>query len=201
MPPPGYRLLRATSPASSKSRKRTAQIEGEAGPKIAEYEKLLGRTLTPAERVSVVKTAVLKTRPGKEHLELSALHEHWTGKAHQAGFSSDQVLATVRAAAARARVDPAPRYGATSDRTLAGTLARPAGTLAETVAGPPGGDRQAPLGTGSAGAGDLPGVVPSAAAVAVAGGSRRSGRRGGAGRCSPAPTSRGRSRPSCPRAA
>jgi len=113
--------------------KRTAQIEGEAGPKIAEYEKLLGRTLTPAERVSVVKTAVLKTRPGKEHLELSALHEHWTGEAHQAGFSSDQVLATVRAAAARARVDPAPRYGATSDRRRAQTVVAAPPTAAEVL--------------------------------------------------------------------
>jgi conjugative relaxase-like TrwC/TraI family protein len=45
--------------------KRTHAIDAEAGPKIAEYEKLLGRTLTPTERVAVVKTAVLKTRPGK----------------------------------------------------------------------------------------------------------------------------------------
>jgi len=60
--------------------KRTAQIDGEAAPKIAEYEKLLGRTLTPAERVNVVKTAVLKTRPGKDHPELSTLHGHWTAE-------------------------------------------------------------------------------------------------------------------------
>jgi hypothetical protein len=31
--------------------KRTASIDAEAGAKIAEYEELLGRTLSPAERV------------------------------------------------------------------------------------------------------------------------------------------------------
>jgi conjugative relaxase-like TrwC/TraI family protein len=42
--------------------KRTVSIDAEAGPKIAEYEKLLGRTLSSSERVGVVKTAVLKTQ-------------------------------------------------------------------------------------------------------------------------------------------
>jgi hypothetical protein len=43
--------------------KRTATIDAEAAPRIAEYEKRLGRTMTAAERTGVVKTAVLKTRP------------------------------------------------------------------------------------------------------------------------------------------
>jgi len=159
--------------------KRTAQIKEESGPKIAEYEKLLGRTLTSAERVSVVKTAVLKTRPGKEHPELSALHEHWTAEARQAGFSSEQVLSTVRDVAGPAHVRPARQRGIGIDRTLAGpaetlaetragtlagTLAGPAGTLAEILAGPAGGDRDAPLGTDSADPGDRLGVVPESAA-------------------------------------
>ncbi len=152
--------------------KRTAQIEGESGPKIAEYEKLLGRTLTPAERVSVVKTAVLKTRPGKEHPELSALHEHWTTEARQAGFSSEQVLASVRAAGARAESEPARRQDDLADRTLAQTLAGPAaslaGTLVESLAGPARADRQEPLGTGSSGAGGAQGVVPERGAGDVA---------------------------------
>jgi len=38
--------------------KRAAQIDGEAAPKIAEYENLLGRTLSPAERVNVVDRRV-----------------------------------------------------------------------------------------------------------------------------------------------
>jgi len=141
--------------------KRTAQIEQESGPKIAEYEKLLGRTLSPAERVSVVRTAVLKTRPGKEHPELSALHEHWIAEAQQAGSRSDQVLTTVRTAAGRARVEPAPRYDHLADRTLAETLA-------ESVAGPAGGDRPAPLGADSSGPGEAPGVMAEPAPEDVA---------------------------------
>jgi conjugative relaxase-like TrwC/TraI family protein len=79
--------------------KRTAQIGADAGPKIAEYERTLGRTLTPAERVAVVKTAVLKTRPGKDHPELSALHGRWTAEAAGIGLSTDGLLASVQAAA------------------------------------------------------------------------------------------------------
>jgi len=78
--------------------KRTAQIDADASPKIAEYEETLGRSLTPAERVAVVKTAVLKTRPGKNHPELSALHGLWTTEAEQAGYTPDRLLHTVRAA-------------------------------------------------------------------------------------------------------
>ena len=86
--------------------KRTTQIDSEAGPKVAEYEKLLGRTLSSSERVNVVKTAVLKTRPGKEHPELSALHGHWTAEAEQAGFTSAQLLASVRLAGRPRRWSP-----------------------------------------------------------------------------------------------
>jgi conjugative relaxase-like TrwC/TraI family protein len=115
--------------------KRTAQIDSEAGPKIDEYEKLLGRTLTPVERVNVVKTAVLKTRPGKDHPELSTLHGHWTAEAAQAVLSSEQLLASVRAAATSVGIQP-PAPGAVTAETLAQSLAEPAGS-----------DRQAPSGT------------------------------------------------------
>jgi conjugative relaxase-like TrwC/TraI family protein len=47
--------------------KRARAIDADAGPKIVEYERLIGRTLTAAERARVIKTAVLKTRPGKSH--------------------------------------------------------------------------------------------------------------------------------------
>ena len=80
--------------------KRTADIVADAGPKIAEYESILGRELTASERVAVVKTAVLKTRPGKDHpalAELSALHESWCAEAIAAGFTPESVLAAVRA--------------------------------------------------------------------------------------------------------
>ena len=129
--------------------KRTAQVDAEAAPKIAEYENLLGRALTPAEQVNVIKTAVLKTRPGKDHPELAALHGHWTDEAEQAGISSEQLLASVRTAAASVGIGqplsegamPAPTLAETLVESLAWTLA---GTLAEGLAGPAGGDRQTP---------------------------------------------------------
>ena len=71
--------------------KRTEAIEAEAGPKIAEYEKLLGRTLTRAERIRVVKIAVLKTRPGKTHPEITTLQATWTAEAAQIGWTPDRL--------------------------------------------------------------------------------------------------------------
>ncbi len=142
--------------------KRTTQIDNEAEPKIAEYEQLLGRTLTAAERVNVVKTAVLKTRPGKEHPELRALHGHWTAEATQAGWSSEQLLAAVRAAAVRVRVAPAVPEGAVTGRPPAQTLAQTLDeTLAQTLAPAAGSDRGAPAAT--AGARPVAGLEPGAA--------------------------------------
>lgn len=149
--------------------KRTAQIDGEAAPKIAEYEKLLGRTLPPAERVNVVKTAVLKTRPGKDHPELSALHGHWTDEAEQTGISSERLLASVQAAAASVGIEPPLPAGATTGPSLADTLAETladtvaearARTLAETLAEPAAGDRQTPSGTERVLPDVLPAVLP-----------------------------------------
>ena len=58
--------------------KRTAQIAAEAAPVIADYEATLGRSLTRNERAAVTKTAVLKTRQGKEPAgSVSVLHERW----------------------------------------------------------------------------------------------------------------------------
>lgn len=71
--------------------KRTAAIDIEALPKIAEYEKLLGRTLSRAERAAVMKTAVLKTRPGKTHPEASALHATWAQEAARAGWTPERL--------------------------------------------------------------------------------------------------------------
>ncbi|MBC7373382.1 MAG: relaxase domain-containing protein, partial [Frankiales bacterium] len=75
--------------------KRTASIDAEAAPKIAEYEKLLGRTLSPAERVGVVKTAVLKTRSRKQHPELTALHTTWAAEAAGAGWTPERLRRAV----------------------------------------------------------------------------------------------------------
>ena len=141
--------------------KRTTQIDSEAGPKVAEYEKLLGRTLSSSERVNVVKTAVLKTRPGKEHPELSALHGHWTAEAEQAGFTSEQLLASVRAAALTVGVQPPLAGDPVTGRARPRTLARPvAQTLAQSLTPPAGADREAPSGTD----GVLPPVLPETAA-------------------------------------
>jgi len=71
--------------------KRAAAIDAEAGPKIAEYEKLLGRTLSPAERVVVTKTAVLKTRPGKTHPEISTLAQTWSAEAARLGWTPERL--------------------------------------------------------------------------------------------------------------
>ena len=76
--------------------KRTASIDAEAGPKIAEYENLLGRALSSSERVGVVKTAVLKTRARKQHPEVSTLHASWTAEAARAGWTPDRLRQAVR---------------------------------------------------------------------------------------------------------
>jgi hypothetical protein len=75
--------------------KRTVAIEAEAGPKIAEYEKLLGRSLTSAERARVTKTAVLKTRPGKTHTELVTLRQSWADEAATVGWTPQRLLRAV----------------------------------------------------------------------------------------------------------
>jgi conjugative relaxase-like TrwC/TraI family protein len=85
--------------------KRTASIDTEAGAKIAEYEKLLGRTLSQQERVGVVKTAVLKTRAAKQHPELSALHATWTAEAARAGWTADRLRRAVRLRDGRAVIE------------------------------------------------------------------------------------------------
>ena len=88
--------------------KRTTSIDAEAAPKIAEYEKLLGRALSPAERVGVVKTAVLKTRSRKQHPELTALHTTWAAEAAQAGWTPERLRRAVglRTPPARGRQEP-----------------------------------------------------------------------------------------------
>ncbi len=80
--------------------KRTAAIDAEAGPKIAEYERLLGRTLSPAERVVVTKTAVLKTRPGKTHPEIATLAQTWTAEAARVGWTPQRLRADAGVTAA-----------------------------------------------------------------------------------------------------
>ncbi|HEX3827213.1 MAG TPA: MobF family relaxase [Sporichthyaceae bacterium] len=91
--------------------KRTAAIETEAAPKIAEYETTLGRTLTAAERAGVVKTAVLKTRPDKTHPAPATLRQSWVAEAGAAGFTPPELMVSV-AAAAQERPTPTTGTGA-----------------------------------------------------------------------------------------
>jgi conjugative relaxase-like TrwC/TraI family protein len=79
--------------------KRTAQIDAEALPVIADYEATLGRELTRNERAAVTKTAVLKTRQGKEPAgSVSALHDRWHTEAATLGWGAETLHAAVIAA-------------------------------------------------------------------------------------------------------
>jgi conjugative relaxase-like TrwC/TraI family protein len=80
--------------------KRTAQIAAEAAPVIADYEATLGRSLTRNERAAVTKTAVLKTRQGKEPAgSVSVLHERWRTEAAALGWGAEALHAAVTTAA------------------------------------------------------------------------------------------------------
>ncbi len=79
--------------------KRTAQIAAEAAPVIADYETTLGRSLTRNERAAVTKTAVLKTRQGKEPAgSVSVLHERWRTEAAALGWGAESLHTAVTAA-------------------------------------------------------------------------------------------------------
>ena len=78
--------------------KRTAQIAAEAIPVIADYETTLGRELTCNERAAVTKTAVLKTRQGKEPAgSVSVLHERWRTEAETLGWGAESLHTAVTA--------------------------------------------------------------------------------------------------------
>ncbi len=79
--------------------KRTAQINAEAAPVIADYEATLGRDLTRNERAAVTKTAVLKTRQGKEPTgSVSVLHQRWSTEAATLGWDAITLHTAVTAA-------------------------------------------------------------------------------------------------------
>ena len=125
--------------------KRTASIDAEAAPKIAEYEKLLGRTLTAAERAGVVKTAVLKTRARKQHAELSALHATWTAEAAQVGWTPERLRRSTALRTTRARAGQE-EPGAADDSARPAGPAQPAEAVpADAV--PPESARRSPHAT------------------------------------------------------
>ena len=105
--------------------KRSRAIDAEAGPKIAEYEKLLGRSLSAAERARVIKTAVLKTRPGKSHEPTSVLHATWTAEADRVDWTPGRLQHATRVLV---------RDAATPDRRSVGPAERPFPTEAPTLA-------------------------------------------------------------------
>jgi len=110
------RLLRLWS-------KRTAQVLAEAGPVIARYEDTLGRPLSSAERTAVTKVAVLKTRPGKEQVDIVALTERWEREAAGAGWDRASIERAVEAA--RDPHGPRPHPGRTDaevERLLEGAV-------------------------------------------------------------------------------
>ena len=80
--------------------KRTAQIAAEAAPVIADYEATLGRDLTRHERAAVTKTAVLKTRQGKEPASsVSSLHSRWQAEAATLGWDAGTLHDAISAVA------------------------------------------------------------------------------------------------------
>ena len=89
--------------------KRTAQIDAEAAPVIADYETTLGRDLTRNECAAVTKTAVLKTRQGKEPAgSVSVLHDRWQAEAAALGWGAVTLHNAVTAATKTFAVDVTP---------------------------------------------------------------------------------------------
>ena len=76
--------------------KRTAQTLSEAGPVIAAYEQLLGRSLSSAERVAVEKVAVVKTRPRKDTVDIVSLTDRWHDEAEALDWSPERLRQSIR---------------------------------------------------------------------------------------------------------
>jgi conjugative relaxase-like TrwC/TraI family protein len=112
--------------------KRTAQIAAEALPVIADYEAMLGRDLTRNERAAVTKTAVLKTRQGKEPAgSVSVLHDRWQTEAAALGWDSVALHAAVIASTKTFALDVTP---ATQPFTVDGVAPTQPFTVAVTSA-------------------------------------------------------------------
>jgi conjugative relaxase-like TrwC/TraI family protein len=78
---------------------RAGQVAAESAPVIAAYERELGRPLTSAERTAVSKVAVLKTRPGKQAVDIVGLLDRWDTEAAALGWTSEAITGAVRAEA------------------------------------------------------------------------------------------------------
>jgi conjugative relaxase-like TrwC/TraI family protein len=116
---------------------RTEQVTTEAGPVIAAYETELGRPLTSAERTAVEKVAVIKTRPGKDPVDIVALTDRWDTEAQQLGWDGLSVQRQVGAAAGprRTSVDLAEEMNrAVTDAVVAAGKRRAVFTRSDLVA-------------------------------------------------------------------
>jgi len=79
--------------------KRTGAVMADAIPTIAEAEVTLGREVSRAERARIVKTAVLATRPEKDHdVTATDLMARWRRQADDLGCTPSRVQESVVAA-------------------------------------------------------------------------------------------------------
>ncbi|MGE3257869.1 MobF family relaxase [Pseudonocardia sp.] len=78
---------------------RTAAVMADAIPTIAEAEEALGRPVTAAERARIVKTAVLATRPPKDHhVPEAGLRARWREQAQALGWDAERMQRSARVA-------------------------------------------------------------------------------------------------------
>jgi conjugative relaxase-like TrwC/TraI family protein len=83
--------------------KRTKQVRADADPTLDRFAAELGRPLTAAERASVVKTSVLKTRPTKRHDDEGVLQSRWRAAAAELGWTPARLVRDVMTTAMRSR--------------------------------------------------------------------------------------------------
>ncbi len=78
---------------------RTQAVMADAIPTIAEAEEALGRPVSAAERTRIVKTAVLATRPPKDHhVPEAGLRSRWREQAHALGWDGERLSRSARLA-------------------------------------------------------------------------------------------------------
>jgi conjugative relaxase-like TrwC/TraI family protein len=107
--------------------KRTQQIRADADPTLDRFAAELGRPLTAAERASVVKTSVLKTRPTKRHDDEGVLQTRWRAEAAELGWTPARLVRDVMTTAMRSRQR-------STDQVLAGRFAAEARLPNDAVA-------------------------------------------------------------------
>jgi hypothetical protein len=78
---------------------RTHAVMADAIPTIAEAEEALGRPVSAAERARIVKTAVLATRPPKDHhVPQAGLRARWRAQARALGWDAERLQRSARLA-------------------------------------------------------------------------------------------------------